>query len=355
VISDERRAFVFAIASAGLGALAGSSPRHLRSIFAPKSRQAKRNLIDVHHHYVPPFYFSDNRERIGAAAGGRIHPGYANWTAEQALSAMDKAGVATAVLSLTTPGVWFGDAQAAAHTARRVNEWAADLVRTHLGRFGLFAVIPLPDTESSLGEIEYAYGALKADGIGLMTSYDDKWLGDPIYEPVFEELNRRKAVVFVHPTTGLCCRTLLPDVNPIMLEIPQDTTRAVVNLLFSGSFTRFNDIRFIFPHAGGSVPMVAGRMRQYAPANNRQKVPNGIEYELRRLYFDLAGTAHPPAIAALTRLVSTTQILFGSDNPFIPLAETAEGVMNLGFSQSDLQRVTHDNALRLMPALHTAR
>jgi predicted TIM-barrel fold metal-dependent hydrolase len=346
---------MFAIASAGLGSLAGSSPGRLTSIFAPKSGQATHNLIDVHHHYVPPFYFSDNRERIAAAAAGRMHPGYAAWTAEQALSAMDIAGVATAVLSLTTPGVWFGDAQAAARTARRVNEYGADLVRTHSGRFGLFAVVPLPDTESSLREIEYAYSALKADGIGLMTSYDDKWLGDPIYEPVFEELNRRKAVMFVHPTTGLCCRTLLPEVNPIMLEIPQDTTRAVVNLLFSGAFTRFKDIRFIFPHAGGSVPMVAGRMRQYAPANNSQTVPNGIEYELKRLYFDLAGTAYPPAIAALTRLVSTTQILFGSDNPFIPLAETADGVMNLGFSESDLQRVTHDNALRLMPALQRAR
>jgi predicted TIM-barrel fold metal-dependent hydrolase len=353
-ISGDRRGFISGIASAGLGALAYSSFRHLMSVFTPTPVLAKSSLIDVHHHFVPPFYLSANRERIVAAAAGRINPGYASWTSERALAAMDRHGVATAVLSLTTPGVWFGDARAAAQTARRVNEYAADLARSHPGRFGLFSAIPLPDIESSLHEIEYAFSTLRADGIGLMTSYDDRWLGDRIYEPVFEELNRRKAVVFVHPTTGLCCRTLLPDVNPIMLEIPQDTTRAVTNLLFSGTFTKFRDIRFIFSHAGGSVPMMLGRMRQYAPANIGEKVPDGIEYELRRLYYDIAGTAQRPAIAALTSFVPTTQILFGSDNPFIPLNETAEDVTKLGFSESDLQRITHDNAVGLMPQLKRA-
>lgn len=323
------------------------------SAFAPALIIPNRGLIDVHHHFVPPFYFNENRERIAAAANGSMHPAYASWSSEQALAAMDKHGVATAALSLTTPGVWFGDAQSAAQTARRVNEYGADLVRKHPERFGLFAVIPLPDLESSLREIEYAFSTLKADGIGLMTSYDDKWLGDPSYQPVFEELNRRKAVVFVHPTTGLCCRTLLPDLNPIMLEIPQDTTRAVTNLLFSGSFTKFKDIRFIFTHAGGSTPMMAVRMRQYAPRNVEEKVPNGIEYELRRLHYDIAGSAYRPAIAALMALVPTTQILFGSDNPFISLAETAEGVLKLGLSASDLQMIRHDNAAALLPRFKT--
>ena len=215
----------------------------------------------------------------------------------------------------------------------------------------MFAIIPLPDTESSLREIEYAYSILKADGIGLATSYDDKWLGHPDYQPVFEELNRREAVVFVHPTTPLCCRTLLPDVSPILIEIPQDTARAITNLLFTGTFARFKDIRFIFAHAGGNVPMLLGRMHQYGPKDLAEKVPNGIEYELKRLYYDIAGTAYKPAIAALTSLVPTTQILFGSDNPFVPLAETAEGMMQLGFSADDLERIGRNNALTLLPRL----
>ena len=324
------------------------------SAFAQTPVVAKRSLIDVHQHYIPPFYLSENRDRIAGSRGGQLSPAWLNRTPEQAIAAMDKQGVATAVLSLTTPGVWFGDPQAAAQTARRVNEYAADLARIHPGRFGLFAAIPLPDTEGSLREIEYALNVLKADGIGLLTSYGDKWLGDAVYQPVFEELNRRKAVVFVHPTTPMSCRAMMPDVSPIMVEIPQDTTRAVTNLLFTGSFAKFKDIHFIFAHAGGNVPMVLGRMHQYAPKNIAEKVPNGIEYELKRLHYDIAGTAYRPAIAALTSLVPTTQILFGSDNPFAPLAETAEGMMQVGFSVGDLQRIGRDNALALLPRLKTS-
>ena len=353
-ISGDRRRFISGIAAAGFGALACSSAGRFISVFAQTPVVAKRSLIDVHHHIVPPFYLSENRDRIAAAGGGRMNPAYLTWTPEHSLAAMDKYGVETAVLSLSVSAYWFGDPQAAARTARRVNEYGADLVRSHKGRFGLFAIIPLPDTEASLREIEYAYSVLKADGIGLVTSYDDKWLGHPDYQPVFEELNRRKAVVFVHPTAPLCCRTLLPDVSPILVEIPQDTARAVTNLLFTGTLARFRDIRFIFSHAGGNVPMLLGRMHQYGPKNIAEKAPNGIEYELKRLYYDIAGTAYRPAIAALTSLVPTTQILFGSDHPMVPLTDTAEGMMQLGLSGDDLQRIGRDNALALLPQLKTS-
>jgi predicted TIM-barrel fold metal-dependent hydrolase len=353
-ITSDRRHFIYGIAAAGLGALACSSAGRLMSAFAQTPVVTKRGLIDVHHHIVPPFYLSENRDRIVAAGGGRINPAYLSWTPEQSLQAMDKHGVATAILSLSGTAFWFGDREAAARTARRVNEYAADLVRSHTGRFGLFAVIPLPDTEASLREIEYAYSVLKADGIGLVTSYDDKWLGHTDYQPVVEELNRRKSIVFVHPTTPLCCRTLLPDVSPILVEIPQDTARAVTNLLFTGTFARFKDIRFIFTHAGGNVPMLLGRMHQYGPKDVTEKAPNGIEYELRRLYYDIAGTAFRPAIAALTNLVPTKQILFGSDNPFVPLSDTAEGMMQLGLSADDLRLIGRDNALALLPRLKTS-
>jgi predicted TIM-barrel fold metal-dependent hydrolase len=350
----DRRNFISGIAAAGLSGLARSIAGHLTSVFARTPLVAKEGLIDVHHHIVPSFYLAENRDRILAAGGGRINPAYFSWTPEQSLAAMDKHGVASAVLSLSAAAFWFGDREAATRMARRVNEYAADLVRTHAGRFGLFAIIPLPDTEASLREVEYAYSVLKADGIGLATSYDDKWLGHPDYQPVFEELNRRKSVVFVHPATPSCCRTLLPDVSPILIEIPQDTARAVTNMLFTGTFAKFRDIRFIFTHAGGNVPMLLGRMHQYGPKDIAEKAPNGIEYELKRLHYDIAGTALRPAIAALTSLVPTTQILFGSDNPFVPLAETAEGVMQLGFSADDLRKIGRENALALLPRLRAS-
>ena len=344
-----RREFLTTLAAFGLASVAPAG-----KLFAQADASStKRGLIDVHHHVVPPFFIAENRDQIIAAGGGRMNPAYLNWTPEQSLATMDKYGVEIAVLSLSVSAYWFGDAKAAARTARRVNEYIADLVRNHPQRFGLFAIIPLPDTEASLREIDYAFGALKADGIGLATSYDEKWLGNPDYQPVFEELNRRKAVVFVHPTTPMSCRTLMPDVSPMLMEIPQDTARAVTNMVFTGTFAKFQDIRFIFAHAGGNVPMVLGRMHQYGPKNIAEKAPNGIEYELNRHYYDIAGTAYRPAIAALKSLVPTTQIVFGSDDPFVPLADTAEGVMKVGFSADELASIGRSNALTLLPRLKT--
>jgi 6-methylsalicylate decarboxylase len=224
-------------------------------------------------------------------------------------------------------------------------------VKSNPRRFGQFAVIPLPDSDGSLREIEYALDVLKADGIALLTSYSNKWLGDPSYSPVFEELNRRKCVVFVHPTIPGCCQTLIPAVTPLIAEVPQDTTRAIANLMFTGSFSRFKDIRFIFTHAGGTVPMVAVRMQQYGPKSVTEQGPHAIEDALKRLHYDIAGTAFAPAIAALKALVPTTQILFGSDNPFVPLALTANGLDELGLSFADLQAIGRDNALALLPNL----
>lgn len=352
-VRQGRRDFICGMAALGFGAATSTGVGRLSSAFAQAPAVGRPGMIDVHHHLVPPFYLTENLERITGSGGGQINPAWLSWKPERALEAMDQSGVATSVLSLTSPGVWFGDPQAARKTARRVNEYAADLARNHPTRFGLFAAVPLPDQEGSLREIEYAFDVLKADGIGLLTSYDNKWLGDEAYMPVLEELNRRKAVVFVHPTVPFCCRTLLPDISPIMTEIPQDTTRAVVNLLFTGTFSRFKDIRFIFTHAGGNVAMVYGRMSHYGPKNFADKVPNGIDYELKRLHYDIAGTTYRPAIAALTSLVPTSQILLGTDNPFVPLGDTTRGMKQLGWSEADLRAIGRENALALMPRLQT--
>lgn len=348
LIHHGRRQFVTRLAALGLGAATAAGPAALAAGSSPRADWPAGGLIDVHHHHIPPFYVAEQRERIAGSRGGQITEAWLSWTPERALDAMDRSGVATAILSLSSPGVWFGDPTAARTLARRVNDYAAQLGRDHPGRFGLFAVLPLPDQEGSLRELEYALDTLQADGIGLLTSYGDKWLGDPAYRPVLEELNRRKAVVFVHPTTPICCRNLLADVIPMVAEIPQDTTRAVANLLFTGTFARYRDIRFIFTHAGGNVPMVYGRMIQYGPQQLADIAPNGIEYELRRLYYDIAGTAFRPAIAALTSLVPTSRILLGSDNPYIPLGETVDGLAQLGLSAADRQAIGRNNALGLL-------
>ena len=341
-----RRTVLSGLAAIGVSAVAATIGRSSPAGADEATGNGSR-LIDVHHHFAPPSYVAENQNRVSPAA--------ISWTPQKAIDAMDAEGVETAVLSLALPGVWFGDAEAARRASRACNDYAADLARSHTGRFGLFPVVPLPDTEGSLREIEYAFEVLKADGIGILTSYSDdsgsKWLGNPAFVPVFEELNRRKAVVFVHPIVASCCQKLLTDVSPLVSEIPQDTTRAVTNLLFTGSFARFRDIRFIFSHGGGDVPMVMGRLHDYAPKNIAEKAPNGIDYELGRLYYDIAGTAYRPAIAALKNLVPVTQILFGSDNPFVPLRETAQGIKELNLSVAELQAISRDNALALLPNL----
>jgi 6-methylsalicylate decarboxylase len=308
-------------------------------------------LIDVHHHFIPPFYLAENRDRIAQSRGGQLSPAWLEWTPQRTLDAMDLNGVAVAILSMSTPGVWFGNAQAARETARRSNEYAAELVRSHPTRFGLFAVIALPDIDGALCEIEYALDVLKADGIALLTNYDGRWLGHADYMPALEELHRRGAVVFVHPTTPVTVRALMPDVSPMIAEVPQDTARAIINLLLTGTLARLSGIRFIFPHAGGTFPMIAGRLHQYVPKATLESLPDDIERELGRLHYDIAGTAHRPPIAALRSLVADTQILFGSDEPHVPASETVQGLDQLGLPRHARVAIGCDNARRLLPRL----
>ena len=213
---------------------------------APAS--AKIPIVDVHHHLAPPAFIADLKKR------GSDERKLMEWTPEKSLADMDGAGVATAMLSITEPGIWFGDDDAAVTLAHACNEYGAKLVADGGGRFGLFAVLPLPSVEGSLREIAYAFDTLKADGVGLMTSYGDKWLGDSAFAPVMDELNRRKAVVYTHPIQPACCRNLIAEVPRSVVEFGTDTTRTIASLLFTGTASRCPDIKFIFSHAGGTMP-----------------------------------------------------------------------------------------------------
>src|SRR5580693_4721094 len=342
-----RREFLFTIAALGVSAFVPGAAL----IAQASGATTKSRLIDVHHHILPPVYLAEARDRLIAQQQGYLPARILQWSPQNALAEMDQNGVATSIVSISTPGIWFGDAQPARTLARKCNEYAAQLVKDYPGRFGFFASAPLPDTEGSLREIAYALDVLKADGIILLTSYGDKWPGDPAYVPVFDELNRRKALVYFHPAAPNCCRNLMPNIPPVFTEVPQDTTRAITSLLFSGSFARFRGIRFIFSHAGGTIPMLAGRLSYYSAEMKDlvDKMPNGIEFELRRLYYDIASSGNPPSMAALMKLVPTSQVLFGADYPFVRIAETVSGMTQVGLSAADLQAIGRDNALALLP------
>ena len=265
---------------------------------------------------------------------------------------MDRGGVAAAVVSITNPGLWFGDMAVTRRLARACNDYGATLVQEHPTRFGLFAALPLPDVDGTLQEIAYAYDVIKADGVGLMTSYGDTWLGNTAYRPVMQELNRRKAVVTVHPTAANCCRNLgyAPGVSPGSMEYGTDTTRAIMGVTFSGDAARYPDVRFIWSHAGGTAPFLAGRI-DGASANAKEALPRGFMAELKKFYYDLAGAANRGAIASLLQLVPATQIVFGTDfPPGGTSAAVAKTLAELGmFSENDLRAIDRENAVRLLP------
>ena len=311
----------------------------------------KANHIDVHHHFYPPEF----RQAVNDFTGHKL-PMVERWTPEVTLEQMDENGVSTSILSLwSIPGVWFGsDIAGMRRWARHVNDYAADMRRDHPGRFGLFAALPMPDVDGSLAEIAYAFDTLKADGIGLLTSYGDKYPGDPAFAAVFDELDRRGAVVYFHPTNAPCS-TCLPEIPAATLDFPFDTTRAIVSLLYGGTLARCPDIRFIFSHAGGAAPFLAERIARLAarPAF-KEKVPNGVIPELGCLFYDTALSANWLAFRSLLELVAPGQVLFGSDYPFAPeatMTATVKGLIELGLPADDLRGIERDNALALFPGL----
>jgi predicted TIM-barrel fold metal-dependent hydrolase len=313
-------------------------------------------IIDVHHHIYPPRYRADNYERIVKDIGPGPASHSVNWSPRGAVDKMDQVGVATAFNSMSSPGVWFDDGAAGRARARECNEFGAQLMQDFPGRFGMFAAVPLPDAEGSLREIEYALDVLKLDGVGLLTNYAGRLLGDPQFTPVFAELDRRKAVVFVHPTMP-CCGNSIPGVGPTIIEFPMDTTRTITSLLINGAFARYSDIRFIFSHGGGMLTSVITRIFRVVdamtPEERMVKVPKGPEHELERQYYDLASIGlNPAGMAALRKLFPTSQLLYGSDEPFGSAGQIAVSLQNLGFSPAELQAIQRDNAVRLLPRLH---
>jgi 6-methylsalicylate decarboxylase len=315
---------------------------------AQTTEGTKPYRIDVHHHLSPPTYIAASN------AGNFGDPLMKNWTPEKSLQDMDKAGVAVAMLSITTPGLNFTSGDAARKLARECNDYAAKLIADHPGRFGSFAAIPLTDVDGSLKEIAYALDTLKADGIGLMTSYGDKWLGDPAFLPVMEELNRRKALVYTHPTAANCCVNLVRTQPPVMIEFGTDTTRTIADIIFSGNAQKFRDIRWIFSHAGGTMPFLIERFVRTPLLDPKAKamVPDGTLAELKRFYYDTAQTSNKASMSALSAVIPTSQIVFGTDFPYRTSIDHVKGLRDAGvFTEAQIMDIERGNALKLLPRL----
>ena len=332
------------------GAVGASTLLSAPAVWAQDRPPAKPHRIDVHHHFYPPWL-----QEAWRTANVRNAPVVQAWKQDAGLDQMDQGGVATAILSLPTglnlPRL---STEEASRLTREVNDYAVKLRTDHPGRYGLFAFMPMPNVDATLKEIEYALDTLKADGINLNTSYGDKWLGDPAFKPVMDELNRRKALVYVHPLGPDCCNSLMSYVPASFTEYPQDTNRTVMSLLFSGTFTRTRDVRWIFSHAGAAVPLLAGRVTSLAKIqvrNAAEILPNGVDFELKRLHYETANAAYAPNMAALLKFVPASQVMFGSDYPYVSVTENVGDLLKAGLSAADLKAVEYETAMRLMPRL----
>jgi 6-methylsalicylate decarboxylase len=379
-----RRDFLIGIAAAGTGAM-------IAGRLLAQAPAASPRIIDCHHHFMAP-----DVEKVIVTKMNQNSTYYTNfitlnqwrnWSPAGDVEIMDKQGVQTAILSVTTPGVDFGNADETKTLARQFNEYGAKMVSGFKGRFGLFAVLPLPDIDNTLKEIEYVFDSLKVDGVGLLTSYGTRWLGDPVFQPVFEELNRRNAVVYTHPIDAPCCRELQAGIGPTTFEFPTDTTRAILSLLYpapppgeagrggarevgrdgrgrgpapQSPAERYSNIRFIFSHGGGTLPSVIERIGiGGADTLNdilaKQAAPNSRLAQLRRFYYDTATSTNIVQMQALKTVVGVSQIIFGTDYPFGGDAEKHYiGLKGCGFSAAELQGVCRDNAMKFLPMFKAA-
>jgi predicted TIM-barrel fold metal-dependent hydrolase len=333
----------------GFAAVAASAA--LPSVSATAQTPAKPAVtagrIDVHRHFVPPGHLVDPKR---------------TWLNERStipkqLEDMDRSGVSLSVMSLSASALSHPDARDARKFSRLVNEYAAKLASDHPGRFGQFAYLPFPDIDGSLKEIEYALDTLKADGVYLMTNYGDKFLGDPLFAPIFEELNRRRAVVYTHPTSHPCCQRLVPGLRDADIEYGTNTTRAIAKFVFSGCSRRYPNMRMIWSHAGGTMPFLIRRFDKRVKESKEFQpiLPEGFSPEARKFYYDIAQAPEQAPMSALKAVAPVSQILFGTDWPHLTTEEHVTGLVKSGvFDAAELKAIDRNNALRLMPTLRPA-
>lgn len=286
-------------------------------------------LIDVHAHFLTPRYLEAALEAGHDLPDGT--PQWPRWSVIDHLSLMDRHGIARSMLSVSSPGVHFGDDQAARELARHVNEFGADVTWAHPDRFGLFASLPLPDVDGAIREINFVFNHLNADGVVVGSNAQGRYLGDPMFEPVWAELDSFQAVVFIHPTSPPNWQQVTLGRPRPMLEFMFDTTRTVSDLLFAATLERHQNVQVIIPHGGAALPLLGARIELFRRLFGAVDEPRSVGTRdfLKRLWYDTAGTPFPTQIPTLQAAVGTEHLLYGSDFCFTPAAGVADQIASI--------------------------
>jgi predicted TIM-barrel fold metal-dependent hydrolase len=331
-----RRLLLAILAGAGAG-VAWS----LRAFGAESGARSSERIVDVHAHYYPPVL----------KALGLPTPMNA-WSLQRHMEEMNAAGVTRSLLSLTTPGI-VATADEGKKLTRESNEYAAKTCAEQRGKLGFFVYIQLDDPDTALKELEHALDVLEAQGVGLFTSYGNRWLGDPQFDPVFAELERRKAIVYVHPTAPTCCSRLIPGVFDTLIEYGTDTTRAIASYIYRGAARRFPNVRMIWSHSGGTMPFLIERFDGADRSEaTKKEAPDGFRAVAARFFYDIAQASNPVATTALRSVVPVNHIVFGSDYPFRAPIEHVMALEASGvFHRGELRGVYRANVEQFLPAL----
>ncbi len=304
--------------------------------------------IDVHTHMIPPFWADALAAKIGKPMWGTP-----DWSLDSAVSVMDHLETQWAMISLAAPSVagWEGDERI--DMARRVNDFGVGLLKQKPDRLGYLATVPLPDVQGALAEIGRAFDELGTDGVLLLSNYNGTYLGDDSFTPIWDELERRKAVVFIHPSNPQL--EPLPGLPQPILDFPMDTTRTALHMVTSGVLQRCPSVKVILSHAGGFLPYAATRFAVLLHAYAlKDKSEDELAAQFRKFYFDTALSA-PDGMPSLMAFADPQRILFGADNPYISLDVQRRFTGELdkydGFAPTQLEAINYLNAEALFPRL----
>ncbi len=328
----DRRTFLKALAATGAVSLLPDA-----ALFGQSNTRLNvpGGAIDVHHHFAPP----------GVPAARNP------WSPELSLAQMEKFNIGLSILSMTQSGnLLYDNTPKGREAVRRGNDYGAELVAKYPSKFGQFGGIPMPDVDGSLKEIEHMFDQLKVDGIGIYTNDNQgRWPGDPYFEPMWQELNRRNAIVYMHPLAPSCCTDLKYGPSNAMLEYDFDIGRAVASIIVNGVMFRYPNLTFITAHSGGTVPMLVGRMKDRVPAASEKYLPNGLYAEVRKWYFDVAHATFPWPFAAAKAFMPESHLLFGTDFSPEPIESTVNELPGLALPRPFELALLRGNAEKLFP------